>query len=117
VGGDLVYIERAAEAIRVKGEFVPIQHVEQVLAPTVPGGQIALWKRPSPVVDDELVLYVAADCVPLVELRREIERLPRFMRPTTVVRVPEIPRDSAAGKVRRRLLTSQAILDSWELTP
>lgn len=102
--GGLVFIERAAESIRVKGEFVPIPFVESRLA-RVPGlADLAIWKRPNPLVDDDVVLYVVADPVPADQLAAAIGDLPPFMRPVAVAQVARIPRDAAAGKVQRRLL-------------
>jgi carnitine-CoA ligase len=111
----LVFIERRAESIRVKGEFVPIPFVENHLA-GVPGiADHALWKRRGELVDEEVVLYVAADSLPLDDLKQRIAELPAFMRPAAVARVAAVPRDAAAGKVQRRLLTEQPVLAWTEL--
>jgi carnitine-CoA ligase len=113
----LVFLERRAESIRVKGEFVPIPFVENHLA-DIPGiADHALWKRRGELVDEEVVLYVVADsvgadCLPLDDLKRRIAELPPFMRPSAVAQVAALPRDAAAGKVQRRLLTEQPVL-SW----
>jgi acyl-coenzyme A synthetase/AMP-(fatty) acid ligase len=108
----LVFLERRAESIRVKGEFVPIPFVENHLA-GIPGiADHALWKRRGALVDEEVVLYVVADSVPLDDLKQRIAELPPFMRPAAVAQVAALPRDAAAGKVQRRLLTEQPVL-SW----
>jgi acyl-CoA synthetase (AMP-forming)/AMP-acid ligase II len=110
----LVFLERAAESIRVKGEFVPIPYVESRLA--VDGiADHAIWKRKGSLVDDEVVLYAVADPLPLDALRTRIAELPTFMRPAAVARVAALPRDAAAGKVQRRLLTEHPVLDWVEL--
>ena len=111
----LVFIERASESIRVKGEFVPIPYVENHLAAVAGLTDHALWKRPGALVDDEVVLYAVADPLPVDGLRRRIADLPAFMRPVAVARVGALPRDAAAGKVQRRLLTDQPVLDWVEL--
>lgn len=115
--GNLVFIERRAESIRVKGEFVPIGYVEQRLAAAVEGfDDLAVWRRRSELVDDEIVLYAAADTLPpLDRIRSAAAELPPFMRPSSVVRVAEIPRDSGVGKVRRRLLADAEALEAVEL--
>jgi acyl-CoA synthetase (AMP-forming)/AMP-acid ligase II len=114
--GDLVFLERGAESIRVKGEFVPIPFVENHLA-TVSGiDDHAIWKRKGALVDDEVVLYAVASTLPLDELRVRIGELPAFMRPAAVARVAALTRDAAAGKVQRRLLTDQAVLEWVELS-
>jgi crotonobetaine/carnitine-CoA ligase len=111
----LVFLERAAESIRVKGEFVPIPYVEGHLAAVAGLSDHAVWKRKGALVDEEVVLYAVADPLPLDQLRRRIADLPAFMRPVAVARVGALPRDAAAGKVQRRLLGEQPVLDWVEL--
>jgi crotonobetaine/carnitine-CoA ligase len=111
----LVFLERAAESIRVKGEFVPIPFVENHLAAVDGLHDHALWKRRGALVDDEVVLYAVADPLPLEQLRSKIAELPAFMRPVAVARVGALPRDAAAGKVQRRLLAERPVLDWIEL--
>ena len=111
----LVFLERAAESIRVKGEFVPIPFVENHLAAIDGISDHALWKRSGELVDDEVVLYAVADALPVDALRARIAELPGFMRPTATARVARLPRDAAAGKVQRRLLTDLPVLEWVEL--
>jgi carnitine-CoA ligase len=111
----LVFLERRTESIRVKGEFVPIPFVENHLFGLQGITDQALWKRRGELVDDEVVLYVVADHLPLDDLRQRIADLPQFMRPAAVARVAALPRDAAAGKVQRRLLTEQPVLSWTEL--
>ena len=107
----LVFLERGADSIRVKGEFVPIPFVENHVA-AVPGiRDHAVWKRKGELVDDDVVLYIVADEVPLDALRSAVAGLPRFMQPVAVARVDALPRDAAAGKVQRRLLTDTRVLE------
>ncbi|MFV0253795.1 MAG: class I adenylate-forming enzyme family protein [Beutenbergiaceae bacterium] len=114
-GGELVFLERASESIRVRGEFVPIQYVEKEIG-QVPGiTDLALWKRPGALVDEDVVLYVVAEQVPLSALRQATEQLPGFMRPSMVIRTGKLPRDAAAGKVQRRLLAEQPVLEEVPL--
>jgi crotonobetaine/carnitine-CoA ligase len=112
----LVFTERAAESIRVKGEFVPIPFVEDRLAAVSGLTDHALWKRKGALVDDEVVLYAVGDPLPLDQIRRQIAGLPAFMRPVAVARVGALPRDAAAGKVQRRLLGDQPVLEWVELS-
>ncbi len=112
----LVFLERAAESIRVKGEFVPIPFVENHLA-TLPGvTDHAIWKRQGALVDDEVVLYAVADPLPLDALRSRITELPAFMRPAAVALVADLPRDAAAGKVQRRRLGEHPVREWVELS-
>ncbi len=110
--GALIFIERGAESIRVKGEFVPIPYVEERLGTIRELEDLALWKKPGELVDDEVVLYVVADEVPVEAIRTVSEGLAPFMRPSHVARISAIPRDAGAGKVQRRLLHDQEVL-SW----
>jgi acyl-CoA synthetase (AMP-forming)/AMP-acid ligase II len=113
--GYLVFLERGAESIRVKGEFVPIPFVESHLAAVDGISDHAIWKRKGALVDEEVVLYAVADPLPVQQLRTRIAELPVFMRPVAVARVATLPRDAAAGKVQRRLLGEQPVLDWVEL--
>ncbi|MEV6661490.1 AMP-binding protein [Nocardia fluminea] len=110
--GDLVFLERAAESIRVKGEFVPIPYVEEQFGKVAQLEDLALWKRPGDLVDDEIVLFVVADELPMEHLRTVSATLPAFMRPSWIAQVASIPRDAAAGKSQRRLLHQQEVT-SW----
>lgn len=113
--GHLVFIERGAESIRVKGEFVPIPFVESHLAGIGGITDYAIWKQPGALVDDEVVLFVVADKLPVEALRGRIAELPTFMRPVAVTRLEVLPRDTAAGKVQRRLLGECPVLARVEL--
>lgn len=110
--GGLVFIERAAESIRVKGEYVPIPYVEDQLGSIGALADLALWKKPGDLVDDEVVLFVVADKVPVEQIKTISAGLPAFMRPSHVAQIARMPRDAAAGKVQRRLLHDQEVL-SW----
>lgn len=110
--GGLIFLERAAESIRVKGEYVPIPYVEERLGSIDTLADLALWKTPGELVDDDIVLYVVANAVPVESIRAVVADLPAFMRPAHVAQVSTIPRDAAAGKVQRRLLDQQQVL-SW----
>lgn len=114
--GHLVFLERATESIRVKGEFVPIPFVENHLAAIDGITDHALWKRKGTLVDEEVVLYAVADSLPLDRLRLRIAELPAFMRPSAAARVTSLPRDAAAGKVQRRLLADLPVLEWVELS-
>ena len=113
--GNLVFIERRSESIRVKGEFVPIGYVEQRFASVDGIDDVAVWRRDSDLVDDEIVLYMTGESIPTDAILATSADLPSFMRPSTVARVGDIPRDSGVGKVRRRLLGGAAVLEQADL--
>ena len=113
--GNLVFIERASESIRVKGEFVPIGYVEQRFSSVDGIDDVAVWRRSSELVDDEIVLYVTGTAIPAEGIRAVSDGLPQFMRPAVAARVAEIPRDSGVGKVRRRLLADATVIEWADL--
>ena len=113
--GNLVFIERASESIRVKGEFVPISYVEQRFASVDGVSDVAVWRRNSELVDDEIVLYVVGPSIPTDAIAAVSRQLPPFMRPAAAARLAEIPRDSGVGKVRRRLLDDATVLEWVDL--
>ena len=113
--GNLVFIERRSESIRVKGEFVPIGYVEQRFASVDGIGDVAVWRRDSDLVDDEIVLYMTGQSIPTDAILATSADLPSFMRPSEVARVGDIPRDSGVGKVRRRLLGGVSVLERADL--
>jgi crotonobetaine/carnitine-CoA ligase len=113
--GNLIFVERASESIRVKGEFVPIGYVETAFAAIDGLDEVALWRRPGDLGDDELILYAVGDSLPIDDLRRTARTLPDFMRPRAAVRVAALPRDTGVGKLRRRELADCRVLDDVTL--
>lgn len=113
--GNLIFIERRSESIRVKGEFVPIAFVEQRFAAIEAVAEAAVWRRDSALIDDELVLFIVGDRLPLEEIRRVARQLPSFMRPSSVSRIAAMPRDLGVGKLHRRELPRAAVLESVPL--
>jgi carnitine-CoA ligase len=113
--GNLIFIARASESIRVKGEYVPIEFVEERLRGIHELGDFAIWRRPAPLGGDEVVLYTDAESVPIEGIRSVISDLPPFMRPVVAIRVSKIPRDSGVGKVPRRLLDELASVENIPL--
>jgi len=107
--GNLVFIERAAESIRVKGEYVPIGFVEDHFA-SLGFDDLAIWRADSDLVDHEVALYVCG-ALDVDALRSASRSLPAFMRPAVVLRVDAIPRDDGVGKVRRRQLDTCTVLE------
>lgn len=121
--GHLIFVERRAESIRVKGEFVPIQYVEDVFSEITSFHEVAIWRRAGALIDFEVVLYVTSneqvlfDTETLIEIVNKAMKLPGFMRPAAVVRLDEMPRGAGVGKILRRLLDERSPLESIELAP
>jgi len=108
--GNLVFIERMNEAIRVKGEYVPIEFVETALTQCPSLGEFALWRKDSASTGHEVVVYTESDTVNADQVRAAIAPLPRFMRPLQVIRVAALPR-TGVGKVQRAQLNALDELD------
>ena len=117
--GSLVFVERISESIRAKGEYVPIEFVEQQLKALPELGDFAIWRRSAALADHEVVLYVAGgqgtETMPLDGIREAVSALPAFMRPAAVISVDALPRDSGVGKVQRRRLEDAPVLGTWTL--
>lgn len=114
--GRLIFIERRAESIRVKGEYLPIAFIERTFAEIQALQEVALWRRDSDLVDHEAVLYVvAAGPLPRDELLAQARTLPPFMRPSAVVRIETLPRLTGVGKVNRRQLAAMPVCERLEL--
>ena len=97
----------------------PFPFVEERLGTIPELVDLALWKKPGELVDDEVVLYAVADeRAGRARSDRSPQQLPAFMRPSHVAQIRAIPRDAAAGKVQRRLLrpAGGAVVDPAELT-
>lgn len=109
--GRLIFIERRSESIRVRGEFVPIDFVEEAFRGIAGIEELAVWKRPSDLNDDAVVLYVVSDETPTAEIAKVASTLPTFMQPSWVARISSIPRDNGAGKVQRRQLTEAQVIE------
>ncbi|WP_236787864.1 AMP-binding protein [Amycolatopsis sp. GM8] len=113
--GGLVYLARASESVRVKGEFVPLGFVEDTFRTIGTIDDLALWKRPSSLIDEELVLFIQAATTPLEDIRKTASELPSFMRPSAVARLNALPRDTTVGKTRRRELDVGNAIEVIEL--
>jgi carnitine-CoA ligase len=115
VAGNLVFIERRAESIRVKGEYIPIGFVEDHFARQAGLVDVAVWRQPSDLVDHEVALYVSGDALDIDAIRAARAQLPSFMRPSVLFRVKEIPRDAGVGKIRRRQLADADVVETVAL--
>lgn len=113
--GNLIFIERSSESIRVNAEYVPIDFVEERLRRAVSLKEFALWRVDSASRGHEAVVYTTAPDADLDEVRRAVADLPRYMHPTQVICIETIPRDVGVGKVQRRLLGAQAVLHATPL--
>ncbi|MFC4121996.1 non-ribosomal peptide synthase/polyketide synthase, partial [Nonomuraea zeae] len=98
--GDLEYLGRVDDQIKIRGFRVEPGEVEAVLAAHPLVAQAAVIVR-----EDRLVAFVAGkDVQPRLVLRYAADRLPGHLVPATVVVLAELPL-TAAGKVDRQALS------------
>jgi acyl-CoA synthetase (AMP-forming)/AMP-acid ligase II len=112
--GNLVFIERLSEAIRVKGEYVPIDFVETKLAACRSLAPFALWRKDSSTTGHQVVVYTESAHLDLNEFREAIASLPGFMQPEEVIQIGTLPR-VGANKVARNQLAAQPVLSALKL--
>ena len=110
--GNLIFVERASESIRVNAEYVPIDFVEERLRRVASLGEFALWKVPCAKRGHEAVVYTTSTSVDVSEVNGVVADLPKYMRPTHILRIEAIPRDAGVGKTQRRLLGDQVVLET-----
>lgn len=108
--GNLVFIERLSEAIRVNGEYVPIDYVERKLETEAGLTEFALWSRTDEVSGQRPVLFVTDPNFDLARTAAVIKTLPGIMRPVEIIRIAALPRDTGVNKVQRRRLTGEPVL-------
>ena len=110
--GALHFTGRARDALRVKGEFVPVEYLEGLIRQFDPVEDCAAVGVASPLGDDELRLFVqvrdgqrlvASDVIDFLR-----PRVPRFMIPDSVVFIREFPRSPATLKILKRKLLEDA---------
>lgn len=111
--GRLIFVERRSEAIRVKGEYVPIGYVESRFGEVAGLAEVAIWRRDDPISGHQVVLYVTApNGIPRAQIEATAQALPPFMRPVEVVRIAAMPRLAGVGKISRKELPQAARLES-----
>ncbi|MFB6417801.1 class I adenylate-forming enzyme family protein [Bradyrhizobium tunisiense] len=113
--GNLIFIERQSDSIRVNGEYVPIEFVEDRLRKLTSLGDFAIWRRDSLARGHEVVLFTTADDIEPAELADVLRDLPKFMRPVELIRIDKMPIDAGVGKIQRRRLHEQTRLSSMAL--
>lgn len=114
--GNLIFIERASESIRVNGEYVPIDFVERTLEANAGLSEFAIWSRPDSISGQRVMLWVADSDFDLEKTLVAINGLPRIMRPVEILKIAGLPRDTGVNKVQRRRLHDEAVLWRHEIS-
>lgn len=105
--GNLVFIERLSESIRVSGEYIPIDFVEHRLEVDAGLSEFAIWSRPDPISGQRVVLWVTDPELDVARTTEAIQSLPKFMRPVEIIRIEKLPRDTGVSKIQRRRLMGE----------
>lgn len=108
--GNLVFLERMSESIRVNGEYVPIEFVEHFLETEAELTEFAIWSRPDATSGQRVVLWIADAAFDLEKTLTTISRLPKLMRPVEIRQIARLPRDSGVNKIQRRRLHEEQVL-------
>ena len=106
--GNLVFIERLSEAIRVNGEYVPIDYVERQAGDR---GRALRVRDLEPARRDQRPargVFVTDPGFDLARTTAVIGTLPKIMRPVEIMRIAALPRDTGVNKVQRRRLAGEA---------
>ncbi len=110
--GELEFLGRQDEQVKIRGHRVELGEVEALLAALPAVGQVAVVAHELPEGDRELVAYVvpAGPIAPdPAALRRAAAAvLPAYMLPAAFVTLAEFPKTSS-GKIDRRALPAPAI--------
>lgn len=105
VGGELQYLGRSDHVVKVRGFRVDLQEVESCLA-VIPGvHECAVVANESQTGDVTLVGFVVPEGLQPIDIYRTLrEKLPDYMVPSRVIRLPTLPR-TLSGKIDRRKLS------------
>lgn len=102
--GLLVHAGRLDRQVKVRGNRVELDEVENAIADLVGHGRVAVRMDTHDVVGAHLAAFVADPHCDVLDLRRRLAgRLPAYMVPTRVYRVAEIPITSS-GKTDHQAL-------------
>ena len=110
--GNLEFLGRQDEQVKIRGHRVELGEVEAALATLSGVGQVAVQAWPSPAGLQELVAYVvpadpAAPPTPAALRRAAAKELPDYLLPASFVLLPAFPQTSS-GKINRRALPAPA---------
>ena len=116
--GFLYFSGRKGDSIRVKGEFVPVDHVENVIRSHPNVQECAIVGVPSDMGEQEIKLYIqpskGTKIAPEEIVNYCKEKLARYMVPRYVEVVDELPISPSIMKVQRSKLKEKGIGQAWD---
>lgn len=116
--GSLYFMGRVEESIRVKGEFIPVDKLENCVRQHPEVVECAAVGVPSDIGEQEINLYIklqpGAPQFPEVIIDHCRQNLPRFMMPRYITYVDEFPLASSALKIQKVKLMERGVADSWD---
>ncbi|MGD0625319.1 MAG: AMP-binding protein [Thermodesulfobacteriota bacterium] len=115
--GHLIFEGRRAESINVKGEWVPIEQVEDVIRSLSNVAEVAIVGVPAEVGQDvKAYIQVSAggnlDPVELLDYCQT--KLPRFMIPRYIEFIEAFPRTLGTEKIQKEELKKRGIGEAWD---
>ncbi len=117
--GNLVFKERRSESIRRAGEFVPIDHTEEVLRSHPQVKDAAICGVQSEIgeqnVKASIVLRDGETLKPEEFVAYCQKHLPKFAVPRFVEFIDELPRTPGTEKVQRYKLRERGTEEAWDL--
>ncbi|MGW3949499.1 amino acid adenylation domain-containing protein [Streptomyces sp. NPDC004752] len=112
--GLLVHAGRLDRQVKVRGNRVELDEVEAALVDLVGHGRVVVRMDAHRLVGPYLAAFVADPHCDVVELRRRLSgRIPAYMVPTRIYRVPEIPMTSS-GKTDHSALRAPEETRVWD---
>ena len=116
--GSLYFMGRLEESIRVKGEFIPVDKLENCVRQHPQVVDCAAVGVPSDIGEQEINLYIklesGAQPSPEVIIDHCQQHLPRFMVPRYITYIDEFPLASSALKIQKVKLMERGTADSWD---
>ena len=116
--GSLYFMGRVEESIRVKGEFIPVDKLENCVRQHPQVVECAAVGVPSDIGEQEINLYLkladGAQESPEVIIEHCQQNLPRFMVPRYITYIDEFPLASSALKIQKVKLMERGLADAWD---
>ena len=116
--GSLYFVGRTEESIRVKGEYIPVDKLENCIRHHPDVLECAAVGVPSDIGEEDINLTIKPkqgarqDPEKIIEHCRQ--NLPRFMIPRYITYIEDFPVASSALKIRKVKLKQRGVAGSWD---